>query len=222
MKQLVPAFTSAILKGDVHSVTELYTSSIQSEADSLTFYESVVKPAMYRIGDLWEKNQITVADEHLATATLKYLLASVYTPYEVTERHPKGLLFCVEGEQHSLGLELANEIFKEQNWNTRYLGASVPVKDAVTFVKAWKPQVVAISTGMTTGISQLKDCLRQIEEVQPDIKILVGGRLISHYNLDFLDRASITTFHDLKELHDYLEENAAQFLALIEEKIISK
>jgi MerR family transcriptional regulator, light-induced transcriptional regulator len=53
MKQLVPDFTKAILKGDVHSVTELYTSSIQYEADSLTFYESVVKPSMYRIGDLW-------------------------------------------------------------------------------------------------------------------------------------------------------------------------
>ncbi|MGR3762716.1 cobalamin B12-binding domain-containing protein [Rossellomorea sp. NS-SX7] len=219
MKQLVPAFTKAILKGDVQSVTELYSSSIQSKADPLTFYESVVKPSMYRIGDLWEKNQITVADEHLATATLKYLLASVYTPYEVSERRPKGLLFCIEGEQHSLGLELANEIFKEQHWNTRYLGANVPVKDAVTFVRAWKPQAVAISIGMTTTIPQLRNCLEEIEKVQPDIKILVGGRLISHYNLDFLKKDSITTIHDLRELNDYLEEHAAQFLALLEEKI---
>jgi hypothetical protein len=49
MKQLVPIFTKAILKGDVQSVTELYTSSIQSKVDSLTFYESVVKPAFARI-----------------------------------------------------------------------------------------------------------------------------------------------------------------------------
>jgi MerR family transcriptional regulator, light-induced transcriptional regulator len=219
MKQLVPIFTKAILKGDVQSVTELYTASIQSKVDSLTFYESVVKPAMYRIGDLWEKNQITVADEHLATASLKYFLASVFTPYEVSERHPKGLLFCIEGEQHSLGLELTNEIFKEQHWNTRYLGANVPVKDAVTFVQAWKPQAVAISIGMTTSISLLKKCLEEIEKVQPDINILIGGRLISHYNLDFLKKESITTFHDLRELNDYLEEQAGKFLALMEEKI---
>jgi MerR family transcriptional regulator, light-induced transcriptional regulator len=219
MKQLVPTFTKAILKGDVQSVTELYTSSIQSKVDSLTFYESVVKPAMYRIGDLWEKNQITVADEHLATASIKYFLASMFTPYEVSERHPKGLLFCIEGEQHSLGLELANEIFKEQHWNTRYLGANVPVKDAVTFVQAWKPQAVAISIGMTTSISLLKKCLEEIEKAQPDIKIFIGGRLISHYNLDFLKKESITTFHDLRELNDYLEEHAVKFLALMEEKI---
>ncbi|MEL3971523.1 cobalamin-dependent protein [Rossellomorea oryzaecorticis] len=219
MKQLVPIFTKALLKGDVQSVTKLYTSSIQSKVDSLTFYESVVKPAMYRIGDLWEKNQITVADEHLATASLKYFLASMFTPYEVSERHPKGLLFCIEGEQHSLGLELTNEIFKEQHWNTRYLGANVPVKDAVTFVQAWKPQAVAISIGMTTSISLLKKCLEEIEKVQPDIKILIGGRLISHYGLDFLKKESITTFHDLRELNDYLEEHTGKFLELMEEKI---
>ncbi len=219
MKQLVPTFTKLILKGDVQALSELYTSSIQGSTDSLTFYESVVRPSMYRIGDLWEKNQITVAEEHLATATLKYLLASVYTPYEVSERRPKGLLFCIEGEQHSLGLELANEVFKEQHWNTRYLGANVPIRDAVTFVKAWKPQAVAVSIGMTTSIKQLKECLEEIEKVQPDIKILVGGRLISHYKLEFLKKDSIKTFYDLRELNEYLEEHADQFLALIEEKI---
>ncbi|WP_175986871.1 B12-binding domain-containing protein [Bacillus sp. Marseille-Q1617] len=219
MKHLVPAFTKAILKGDVQSVTELYSSSIQSKVDPLTFYESVVKPSMYRIGDLWEKNQITVAEEHLATATLKYLLANVYTPYEVSDRRPKGLLFCIEGEQHSLGLELANEIFKEQHWNTRYLGANVPIKDAATFVRAWKPQAIALSIGMTTAIPHLKHCLEEIEKVQPDIKILVGGRLISQYNLDFLKRESIITFDDLRELNDYLKEHTEQFLALMEEKI---
>ncbi|MCA1055990.1 cobalamin-dependent protein [Rossellomorea aquimaris] len=219
MKQLVPAFTKALLKGDVQFATELYTNEIESKVNQLTFFESVVKPSMYRIGDLWEKNQITVAEEHLATATLKYLLSSMYTPYEVSERRPKGLLFCIEGEQHTLGLEFANEIFKELQWNTRYLGANVPVKDAVTFVKAWEPQAVVISIGMTTAIPSLRECLEQIEDIQPDVKILVGGRLISHYNLEFLKKESINTFHDLIELHDYLEEHSEQFLALLEEKI---
>jgi MerR family transcriptional regulator, light-induced transcriptional regulator len=71
MNQLVQAFTKSILAGDVHSLMELHSSSIHSKIDNFTFYEKIIKPSMYRIGDLWEKNQITVADEHLATATLK-------------------------------------------------------------------------------------------------------------------------------------------------------
>lgn len=120
------------------------------------FYEKVVKPSMYRVGELWEKNQITVADEHLATATLKYLLATLFTHQEAYEDQPKALLFCIEGEHHSLGLELANEVFKEKQWNTRYLGSNVPVKDALSFIDAWQPQVIGISIGMTTELVRLK------------------------------------------------------------------
>ncbi|MDT9025962.1 MULTISPECIES: cobalamin B12-binding domain-containing protein [Rossellomorea] len=210
MNQLVQAFTKSILAGDVHSLMELHSSSIHSKIDNFTFYEKIIKPSMYRIGDLWEKNQITVADEHLATATLKYLLATIFTHQEALENHPKALLFCIEGEHHSLGLELANEVFKEKQWNTRYLGANVPVKDALTFIEAWEPHVVGISIGMTTELTRLKACIEKIREHNQEIEILVGGRLISNYTLDFLEKSQVKSFNDLLELNDYLTDMSEQ------------
>lgn len=213
MNQLVQAFTKSILAGDVHSLMELHSSSIHSKIDNFTFYEKIIKPSMYRIGDLWEKNQITVADEHLATATLKYLLATVFTHQEALENHPKALLFCIEGEHHSLGLELANEVFKEKQWNTRYLGANVPVKDALTFIEAWEPHVIGISIGMTTELTRLKECIEEIREYNQEIEILVGGRLISNYTLDFLERSKVESFNDLLELNEYLTDMSEQLVS---------
>ncbi|WP_052504556.1 cobalamin B12-binding domain-containing protein [Rossellomorea aquimaris] len=213
MNQLVQAFTKSILAGDVHSLMELHSSSIHSKMDNFTFYEKVIKPSMYRIGDLWEKNQITVADEHLATATLKYLLATVFTHQEALENHPKALLFCIEGEHHSLGLELANEVFKEKQWNTRYLGANVPVKDALTFIDAWKPHAIGISIGMTTELSRLKECIEEIRDHHPKIEILVGGRLIANYTLGFLEKSQVTSFNDLLELNSYLTDMSEQLVS---------
>ncbi|MCA1064137.1 cobalamin-dependent protein [Rossellomorea sp. AcN35-11] len=213
MNQLVQTFTRSILAGDVHSLMKLYTSSIHSKIDNFTFYEKIIKPSMYRIGDLWEKNQITVADEHLATATLKYLLASIITHEEASENQPKALLFCIEGEHHSLGLELANEAFKENHWNTRYLGSNVPVKDALAFIEAWEPHVIGISIGMTTALSRLKECIQEIRSHHQDIDIVVGGRLISNYSLDFLDDSKVTSFHDLLELNEYLEDKSEQLIS---------
>lgn len=210
MNQLVQAFTKSILAGDVHSLMELHSSSIHSKIDNFTFYEKIIKPSMYRIGDLWEKNQITVADEHLATATLKYLLATIFTHQEALENHPKALLFCIEGEHHSLGLELANEVFKEKQWNTRYFGANVPVKDALTFIEAWEPHVVGISIGMTTELTRLKACIEKIREHNQEIEILVGGRLISNYTLDFLEKSQVKSFNDLLELNEYLTDMSEQ------------
>lgn len=213
MNQLVQAFTKSILAGDVHSLMELHSSSIHSKIDNFTFYEKIIKPSMYRIGDLWEKNQITVADEHLATATLKYLLATVFTHQEASENHPKALLFCIEGEHHSLGLELANEVFKEKQWNTRYLGANVPVKDALTFIEAWEPHVIGISIGMTTELTRLKECIEEIREYSQEIEILVGGRLISNYTLDFLEKSQVESLNDLLELDEYLTDMSEQLVS---------
>jgi MerR family transcriptional regulator, light-induced transcriptional regulator len=213
MNQLVQAFTKSILAGDVPSLMELHSSSIHSKIDNFTFYEKIIKPSMYRIGDLWEKNQITVADEHLATATLKYLLATVFTHQEALENHPKALLFCIEGEHHSLGLELANEVFKEKQWNTRYLGANVPVKDALTFISAWKPHAIGISIGMTTELTRLKECIEEIREHNHEIEILVGGRLISNYTLDFLEKSQVKSFNDLLELNVYLTDMSEQLVS---------
>lgn len=214
MNQLVQTFTKSILAGDVHSLLELHSSSIHSKIDNFTFYEKIIKPSMYRVGDLWEKNQITVADEHLATATLKYLLATLFTHQEVLENQPKALLFCIEGEHHSLGLELANEVFKEKQWNTRYLGSNVPVKDALDFISAWEPHAIGISIGMTTELTRLKECIEEIRAHHQEIEILVGGRLISNYSLDFLDKSKVTSFHDLLELNEYLTDLSGELVSL--------
>ncbi|MBN8192210.1 cobalamin-dependent protein [Bacillus sp. NTK074B] len=214
MNQLVKDFTKSILEGDVHSLMELHSSSIHSKIDNFTFYEKVIKPSMYRIGDLWEKNQITVADEHLATATLKYLLATVFTHQEAFENQPKALLFCIEGEHHSLGLELANEVFKEKKWNTRYLGSNVPVKDALAFISAWEPHAVAISIGMTTELTRLKECIEEIRSLHKEVEIMVGGRLISNYSLDFLKGSKVSSFHDLLELNEYLTDMSDGLVSL--------
>ncbi|WP_064094244.1 cobalamin B12-binding domain-containing protein [Rossellomorea aquimaris] len=214
MNQLVQTFTKSILTGDVHALLDFHSSSIQSKMDEINFYEKVVKPSMYRIGELWEKNQITVADEHLATATLKYLLASLYTPHVINETSPKALLFCIEGEEHSLGLEMAHEVFKTNDWNTRFLGSNVPIKDIVTFIQSWEPHTVAISIGMTTELPRLKECIQEIEKNHPKMNILIGGRLISHYTLSFLETDQITCFDDLFELNKYLADFSQQMISL--------
>ncbi|TMU84964.1 cobalamin B12-binding domain-containing protein [Bacillus sp. BHET2] len=214
MNQLVQSFTKSILAGDVQALLELHSSSIHSKMDNFTFYEKIIKPSMYKVGELWEKNHITVADEHLATATLKYLLATLFTHQEAFENQPKALLFCIEGEHHSLGLELANEVFKERHWNTRYLGSNVPTRDALRFIEAWKPHAIGISIGMTTELVRLKECLEEIRAQHQEIDILVGGRLISHYSLDFLLESRASSFHDLIELDHHLTNLTGQPVSL--------
>jgi len=68
----------------------------------------VMVPAMVRLGELWECQAITVADEHLATSICQRVLVRLVEALSA-RRIPQGslprvLLAGVEGQHHTLGL----------------------------------------------------------------------------------------------------------------------
>ncbi len=73
--------------------------------DSLFLFEQILTRAMRHVGELWELNEISVADEHIATNVCQLLL-SRYATEKIEQRQefvpelwtkPKAMLFCIEG-----------------------------------------------------------------------------------------------------------------------------
>ena len=65
---------------------------------------------MYYIGELWENNEISVADEHLATAVCDMILTEL--SQEKTKNvtiDKKVMLLGLEEEQHYIGLRMVAE-----------------------------------------------------------------------------------------------------------------
>lgn len=63
------------LEGNQDAAWEYIDQISKAGKDSLYIYETVFTAAMRHIGYLWEINEISVADEHLATSTCDFLLA---------------------------------------------------------------------------------------------------------------------------------------------------
>ena len=64
-------------------------------------YRSVLEPAQYRVGDLWQTNEINVAREHLATAVTEAVMADLAAsaPHR-SDTAMRVLVACAEGEMH--------------------------------------------------------------------------------------------------------------------------
>ena len=71
-------FTEALLKGSYSKALSIAHKYALSHDMIKIFYEQVVKPSLYRIGELWEYNQITVAAEHLATSLSESVMNELY------------------------------------------------------------------------------------------------------------------------------------------------
>jgi diguanylate cyclase (GGDEF)-like protein len=140
-------------------------------------YQRVIAPAMWRIGDLWKQGEISVADEHLATALTHQVMAGVYGP-SLGHKVKLGriLMAGVEGEQHSLGLRMATDIIELAGYETIYLGADVPINDLLQAVAARAPDLVGLSATMPSSIPALDQAIAEIQHLDPSMIVLFGGQ----------------------------------------------
>jgi methanogenic corrinoid protein MtbC1 len=72
------SFLNALLKGNRLNATKIAQSYAGSHEKIKTLYDRVIKPALYKVGDLWEYNVITVAAEHLAISIPKSVMNELY------------------------------------------------------------------------------------------------------------------------------------------------
>ena len=90
------------------------------------------------VGDLWQQNELTVADEHAATAVVDLALAAACLE---AERRPHALggtvvVACAEEEWHVMPARMFAEQLTAAGWDVVFLGAQHPLS---TCSGSWPP-----------------------------------------------------------------------------------
>jgi MerR family transcriptional regulator, light-induced transcriptional regulator len=208
LKSQTLRLVNQLLSGNQDSAWDIVEEALQKGASSLDIYESLLTPAMYYIGTLWEKNIVTVADEHVATTTCDYVLTRYGFYKEMTseskKEYGKVMLFCLEEEQHFIGLKMVSLLFEEHGFDTRFLGADLPKEAAEVMAKDWQPDIVALSASISYHLDQLPQYVNMLEDLNPKPITLVGGRLIAtnHVASTILEKAK--QMPSLNELNEWL------------------
>ena len=99
---------------------------------------NVIQPAQAALGRMWHANEISIADEHAATAitdSILTVLAERATPAPPVGR--KVVATTVGGEQHSIGLRIVALAFELAGWDCLYIGADVPHPAVCAAVTPW-------------------------------------------------------------------------------------
>lgn len=146
-------------------------------------FENILTPSMRYVGELWENNEITVADEHVATGVCDFLMSRLYPPAESgnTMTRKKAMFLCVKDEMHYLGLKMVNMLFEEDGWDTLYFGPNLPLEYALKKAADWRPDVVGLSVSIVYNLPQIKEYVKGLASLPNQPKILLGGRLAGKY-----------------------------------------
>ncbi|MCR3955801.1 MAG: helix-turn-helix domain-containing protein [Gudongella sp.] len=136
-------------------------------------------PTLYRLGTMWEKEEITVAQEHYSTGIIASL-TEFLSEVEPTQRDKKHVaLFMTPGdEEHTLSLRFVSQFFKEAGWRIIFLGRSIPLWDLKEVIKKGQVNLVVLSVFSTRGLNSAEYLIEALKSQggkrQP--RVLIGGR----------------------------------------------
>jgi methanogenic corrinoid protein MtbC1 len=136
-----------------------------------------MQPAAYTIGELWQQNEISIGQEHVATAIMERQLGALHahsTPPRSV--HRSIVLGCVVGELHRMGSRIVANAFEAAGWRVVYLGADVPVAEFVQIVEQERPDLVGLSAHSLLQREPITQTVAALREAGlGGIPILVGG-----------------------------------------------
>jgi methanogenic corrinoid protein MtbC1 len=128
-----------------------------------------------KVGDLWQQNELTVADEHAATAITDLALAAACLEAAPRPHAPVGTVVfgCAEEEWHVMPARMFAEQLRAAGWDVVFLGASTPAEHLRRFLAAEPPAAVAVSCTVPVHLHGARRTVSASHAA--GVPVLVGG-----------------------------------------------
>lgn len=177
-------FVAALITGGSDQALDIARKAVQTADDIASFYLNVAQPAMYDIGRMWERNQLSVAMEHFATSTVARIMSALYMQVPMP-LHAKGnaLVTSAPNEFHELGGRMVADLLELDGWNVTFLGANTPTEDLIALAKVLHPFIIAISVAMPFNVDGVQRTIASIRDTPElaSVRIMVGGMAFSSF-----------------------------------------
>lgn len=170
--ELRTAFTEAASASDVRALATVVDQTLALGPIDEAF-ERVLAPALVEIGDRWARGELTVAQEHLASSTVRAGLQRLLADARASV-HGIVVLACAPGEHHEIGLLMLAVLLRADGWQVAYLGPDTPIDDAVSLARDLEASVLGFSATSDACAKDLRRGLRAAK-VPSTITVVLGG-----------------------------------------------
>lgn len=213
-------YAQALATGNAEAAHRVIEDVVTRRCSLAEIYSQVITPSLQAIGDLWCSQQISVAEEHLASHLVAHHLDRLISIFAWRDRLSsyRILVACVENERHWIGARMFADLCLTHGWSADFLGADVPEDALLDMIKKRGPQVVALSATMPAGVDRVGRVLQALPALKVPPRVILGGQAV-------IDHAANQTFgrgcviaRDVLEGVDY----ALAFLRAHRPKVILK
>lgn len=173
------AFLALLLQGNSKAALDLVQTTIHDVAQLQKFYLNLVTPVLHRVGLLWERNEISAAQEHMATAIVGRLMGALYLRFAKLSvvLGKTALVASGPGELHEVGARMVADFLEAEEWEAFYLGGNLAQVDILSSLKRCRPFLLVLSVTSAFSLEatrQLIWAIRSEAETQK-LRVMLGG-----------------------------------------------
>ncbi len=170
---------------DLPSLIKIY-DKYTSLFGMIQFYDYLLKPILYDIGQQWAEGKLDVATEHVCSNTANALIKMIDERRLIRAfKHPnKGTIFiCTpSGELHNLACSIIESVLLSKGYKVYNASPSLPSDSVISSLKNIFADAILISITLTDNLQTTRSLIRKIRTQFPSLPIFVGGIAINHPN----------------------------------------
>lgn len=133
-------------------------------------------PELARLGQAWASGEVSVAEEHFASAGVMRALGRVYDELPDAER-PEVLVGLPEGSHHQVGLMSFAVCLRRLGVGVVYLGDDVPVADWEAAAGTLQPRAAVVGVPLCSKVAKAQEVVDRLNAASPPIAVWAGGSL---------------------------------------------
>ncbi|MGI8973462.1 MAG: MerR family transcriptional regulator [Gaiella sp.] len=137
--------------------------------------DEVIVPLLAWIGDAWQRGELSIAQEHAVSAKIRARLEHLMSDGRGAARGI-AVLACAPTEQRDLGLLMLAVALHADGWQVEYLGADVPVDEALAYTVTTRANVLCSSAARDESLARLRQGLTSVAERPAHV---VGGAAVT-------------------------------------------
>lgn len=205
-ESLYQTYVQSLLQGNKSECLDISQTLLEKDVEIRELYIQLFQKSMYEVGELWERNEISVAREHMATSITESLLSATY-PYLFSGEtaSKKAVISCTANEYHQLGGKMVADIFELHGWDSHFIGANTPPAELLHLIDEIQPDLVGLSLSVYFNLPSLKTALETIRGEFYNLDILVGGHAFAYGGTGILKNYTGTHYvESLYKLEDTL------------------
>ena len=169
-----------MVAGDGSGAWWLVESHLGGGLDPSGILTRLVVPALESIGDRWASGDLSVADEHRATAVAQRIIGRLGLQFGRRGKSRGTVaLAAPAGDLHDLPVAIVADLFRWRGFDVVELGGNTPAEAMAEAVDR-EPRLVAVGIGATTtGLdTEVAALAAAVRAAVPGVPIVVGGGAI--------------------------------------------